>query len=352
VGQHHQTTRRERLLILGTGPLAAAVRREVDSGRAGRFEVVAVLADDREADVDLARLVADRAIDRIVVGVRERRGRLLHGLVACRLAGVAVERAEEFYERSTGKVPTDSLTSGSVMFWGRPQPSRLNDAASRTLSLSLAAAGILLGAGLAAAIALAIKLDSRGPVLFVQERVGRFGRPFKLLKFRTMHADGGGPSEWERDNGHRITRVGRWLRRFRLDELPQFVNVLRGEMDLVGPRPHPATNLLMLATVARNLAECGHPIPSYSMRTLVRPGLTGWAQVRYGYANDLAEEMEKLTYDLYYVKHRCFALDVRIVVETLWTVLRGTRVAGDRTGRRDRPAARPLSRLTAPASEP
>jgi len=128
-----------------------------------------------------------------------------------------------------------------------------------------------------------------------------------------MHPVEASPSEWARDNDDRITRVGRWLRRFRLDELPQFVNILRGDMNLVGPRPHPVTNYeLFLATV-----------PYYALRATVRPGVTGWAQVRYGYANNLEEETEKMRYDLYYIKHRSFGLDLRILLDTAKIVLLG-----------------------------
>src|SRR5690606_8460044 len=139
-------------------------------------------------------------------------------------------------------------------------------------------------------IAIAIKLDSRGPVLFVQDRIGLHGKHFKLYKFRTMRPAEARTSEWAGDNKHRITRVGHYLRKFRLDELPQFFNVLRGDMNLVGPRPHPASNFELFVLVSRNTPECGGQIPYYSLRSIVRPGITGWAQVRYRYANNLSEE--------------------------------------------------------------
>jgi lipopolysaccharide/colanic/teichoic acid biosynthesis glycosyltransferase len=125
------------------------------------------------------------------------------------------------------------------------------------------------------------------------------------------------------DNSDRITRLGYWLRRFRLDEIPQFINVVRGEMDLVGPRPHPVTNFSLFVTVLRNSPECGEQIPYYSLRATVRPGITGWAQVRYRYANNLEEEIEKVRYDLYYVKHRSVWLDLRILADTVKTVISG-----------------------------
>jgi lipopolysaccharide/colanic/teichoic acid biosynthesis glycosyltransferase len=150
--------------------------------------------------------------------------------------------------------------------------------------------------------------------LFVQERVGYRGRPFKLIKFRTMHPCNGKTSEWEGDNADRVTRVGRCLRKFRLDELPQFVNILRGEMNLVGPRPHPVSNFDLFVM----------KIPLYPFRAMVRPGLTGWAQVRYGYANNLDEETEKVRYDLYYVKKKVTLwFDLRILFETVKIVFFG-----------------------------
>jgi lipopolysaccharide/colanic/teichoic acid biosynthesis glycosyltransferase len=177
----------------------------------------------------------------------------------------------------------------------------------------------VLLAPLLIAIGLLIKFDSRGPTFFVQERIGRNGIPFNLIKFRTMHPADNRPSEWVQDNEGRITRVGKWLRRFRLDELPQLINVLRGEMNLIGPRPHPTSN-------QRTFVE---RIAYYGLRSMVRPGVTGWAQIRYGYANNLEEETEKMRYDLYYIKNQTVWLDIRILVETMLTMLMGD-AAGER----------------------
>src|SRR5206468_8565390 len=156
------------------------------------------------------------------------------------------------------------------------------------------------------------KAGSPGPVFFVHDRVGLRGRRLKLLKFRTMIAAERPVSEWVRDNGDRLTRVGKWLRLYHLDELPQLINVLRGEMNLVGPRPHPVRNFELFM----------EKIPYYALRATVRPGLTGWAQVRQGYANGLDEETEKMRYDLYYIKHMSAWLDLRILCHTarlLWS---------------------------------
>jgi lipopolysaccharide/colanic/teichoic acid biosynthesis glycosyltransferase len=181
------------------------------------------------------------------------------------------------------------------------------------VSVASAVVGLLLCAPLLIAIGVAVKLDSRGPMFFIQQRAGRNGRPFGLLKFRTMRPAKETRSEWVTDNIDRITRVGHYLRRFRLDELPQLVNVLRGDMNLVGPRPHPITNQAVFM----------EKIAYYGLRSTVRPGVTGWAQIRYGYANNLAEETEKMRYDLYYIKNRSLWLDVRIMLMTVATVLFG-----------------------------
>jgi lipopolysaccharide/colanic/teichoic acid biosynthesis glycosyltransferase len=228
----------------------------------------------------------------------------------------------------TGRVPIAHLTPGSLIFCGQIAPWKAYDWLARTVAFLVAAAGLAISWPLWAVIALAIKLDSRGPVFFTQDRIGMGGRPFRLFKFRTMEERRSAGSQWARDNDHRITRVGRWLRKYRLDELPQLWNILRGEMNFVGPRPHPVDNLVTLVAVARNVAECCAEMPYYSLRTKVPPGLTGWAQVRYGYANNLREEMEKLTYDLYYVKNRSMWLDLRILAETVRLVLSGLRSEG------------------------
>jgi lipopolysaccharide/colanic/teichoic acid biosynthesis glycosyltransferase len=201
---------------------------------------------------------------------------------------------------------------------------------ARALSLLAAFAGLIVLSPVMVAIALAIKLDSRGPVFFVQQRAGLYRMPFNLIKFRTMHPVQGQHSEWECDNSSRITRFGRWLRRFRLDELPQLINLLRGDMNLVGPRPHPMSNLELLVLTARNLSEVsGDAIPYYSLRCSVRPGITGWAQVRYRYANSLEQEVEKIRYDFYYLKHLSVWLDIRILFETIRIIVSGHRSVRD-----------------------
>jgi lipopolysaccharide/colanic/teichoic acid biosynthesis glycosyltransferase len=252
---------------------------------------------------------------RIIVALAERPCRLpIYELLRLRANGIVVEDVVDVYERLTGKVAIERVMPSSLTFatdfWPK---SGLQLFAGRLLSFAVAIYGLIGLAPLLALIALTIKLDSKGPVFFVQERIGVNGRPFKLIKFRTMHTATWPASEWVRDNQERITRVGKWLRRFRLDELPQFLNILRGDMNLVGPRPHPVSNFALFA----------ERIPYYALRCVVRPGVTGWAQIRYGYANDLEEEIEKMKYDLYYIKHFSFALDLRILRGSVRAVLRG-----------------------------
>src|SRR3989454_12467570 len=234
------------------------------------------------------------------------RGRVpVHELLKARVyQGIPIQNSVEVYERLTGKLAIEALTPSHLIFSEGFCQSRLSQAVRRCVSVLVATVGLVVTAPLAALIALAITVDSSGPVLFTQRRLGLHGKPFVLFKFRTMRPTTSPTSEWERDNRDRVTRVGKWLRRLWLDELPQLVNVLRGDMDLAGPRPHPQTNLELMILAVRNLSELsGEAIPYYSFRCSVRPGITGWAQIRYGYANTLEEEMEKIRYDFYYLKH-------------------------------------------------
>jgi exopolysaccharide biosynthesis polyprenyl glycosylphosphotransferase len=351
----------ERVLVIGTGPLAQRALEAAEHQGRGRYVIVGVVDDETDAEdavvspderlgpaSHLDRIIETTRPDRIVMALAERRRRLpIPPLLEARLRGIMIEDGAAFYERLTGKIAIEALTPSSLIFsqaFRTPLPSLW---LGRALSLGVALIGGVALSPVIGAIAILIRLDSPGPVLFVQERVGRGGRRFLLLKFRTMHVTDAAHSEWARDNADRITRVGLWLRRFRLDELPQFVNVIRGDMDLVGPRPHPFSNFSLFVTVLRNSPECGEQIPYYSIRSLARPGITGWAQVRYRYANNLEEEIEKMRYDLYYVKHRSFWLDLRILADTVKTVL-GGRESLDAEPEPRAPAGAPRSLRVAP----
>ena len=329
--------RPKRALILGGGQLASDLIREIGRSPGCGYTLAGILADAGVPTGAVGRLPVFRSLDDlqtvidgvrpdcIIVALSERRGRLpIHELVAARVHGrISVLDGEEVYERLTGKIAIELLTPSTVIFSHDFRPTRTAASIARLVSVVVAAVGLVCLLPLLAAIALLIKFDSRGPVLFVQERIGLRGRRFRLLKFRTMHPSANRMSEWVRDNGDRITRAGRWLRRFRLDELPQFINVLKGDMNIIGPRPHPVSNWELFVLVSRNTPACGEQIPYYSLRSLVRPGITGWAQVRYQYANDLDEEIEKMRYDLYYIKHLSLLLDLRILLETIKVVTLG-----------------------------
>jgi exopolysaccharide biosynthesis polyprenyl glycosylphosphotransferase len=315
----------ERALILGTGTLARQIVEELARRKNGPDLLVGIADDGAAVDPPLGKLlvgpltslgalIQDLRPDRIVVALADRRGRLPVGeLLEARVRGVAVEDAVDLYERLTGKLAIESLTPSNLIASKDFRKSHIDLAWSHALSIVVSAVALVALAPLLAFIALAIKVDSPGPVFFVHARVGLGGRRFSLIKFRTMLPAQAATSEWVGDNGTRITRVGRWLRRFRLDELPQLLNVIRGDMNLVGPRPHPVSNFELFR----------QNIPYYSLRATIRPGVTGWAQVRQGYANNLEEETEKMRYDLYYIKHMSVWLDLRILLATIRTVLAG-----------------------------
>ena len=315
-----------RVLILGSGPMAAKVIEAIEAPGSPRFTVAGVVDDERPAPESpaanrwlgpcerLAAIVRHVRPACILVAAADRRDRLpMESLLESRVRGVVVEDAVEFYERLTGKMAIEALRPSVLIMAKGFRNHGAAETMARLVSVIVAGAGLVLVAPLLAALAAAIKLDSCGPVFFVQERAGRDGRPFGLIKFRTMHPCAEARSEWVMDNIDRITRLGRWLRRFRLDELPQLVNVLRGEMNLIGPRPHPTSNHEVFTT----------RIAYYGVRSSVRPGVTGWAQVRYGYANNLDEETEKMRYDLFYIKNRSVWLDARILIETVGIILFG-----------------------------
>ena len=291
--------------------------------------VVGFVDDDRElwgGEVDgvpvlggadsLADAVARFGVGEVVVAVPHRAGSALLGALAeCLQLGVDVVPMSQVYETLLRRVPVNYLESG-WLFSSFVEAVRRKDAsriAKRALDMAGATAGLGMLAVLTLMIAPAIWLDSGRPIFFRQRRVGRGGAPFTLIKFRTMvqDAEADGPPRWAGRRDPRVTRVGRFLRRTRLDELPNVVNVLGGEMSLVGPRPERP----------EFVAQLEHEVPFYRTRLLVRPGLTGWAQVNYPYGDSVQGALEKLEYDLYYVKHRSLFVDLWILVRTVGTVV-------------------------------
>jgi exopolysaccharide biosynthesis polyprenyl glycosylphosphotransferase len=316
----------ERVVIMGGGRLAAELSEQIATRPDLAMRVAGVVAPDGDAVAGVRRLggygdVADVVLrerpQRIIVAMPDRRGNLpVSALLACRFRGVRVEEGTKAYERFTRRLAVESLTPSALIFGDGFRVSRAQLALKRAMSVLIATIALVATAPLIALIALGIKLESRGPVFFIQERIGLGGRPFRLIKFRTMRqleraADG----IWERDNASRVTRFGAVLRRYRLDELPQCVNILKGDMSLVGPRPEMASNVATFSAV----------IPFYNLRHEVRPGLTGWAQVRAGYSMSTEEVTRKLCYDLYYIKHLSLRFDLWILFDTVKFVLSGKR---------------------------
>jgi sugar transferase (PEP-CTERM system associated) len=313
---------RERVYVLGAGDYARsiveAIRTHPDIGMEVVFwEDVQLEASQRKQlwISVLDRLAkADPPVHRIIVAMEVQRGELpVQELLMLRFRGIDVEEDSALRERLYGKIQLDGLRPSSFLYSEgfRILPSQ--QFTRQLVSLSAAALGLLSFLPFFPFVALAVKLTSKGPLFFRQPRVGMGGRIFDVVKFRTMFTDAeSGGAKWATKDDPRVTKVGMILRKTRIDEIPQLWNVLRGDMGFVGPRPERPEFVAWLT----------QELPFYYLRTLIRPGLTGWAQVRYGYGATLAETKEKLEYDLYYIKHMSLGLDLLIMFETIKTILR------------------------------
>ena len=319
----------ERILIVGSGPLAIELAREVIDRPDAGFRVVGFADNDPELlgkslinprvvglTSDLDKIVSRENIDRIVVAMGERRGQFpVDQLLQLSLSGnVSIEEGASFYERVTGRVHLNMMRPSWMIFSGRKRQARFNATARAVFHRAVALIGAVLSLPIALLTALLIKLESRGPVLYKQERVGRNGKVFTVMKFRSMRVDAekDGPV-WATSGDDRVTRVGRIIRKIRVDEIPQFWNILKGEMNFVGPRPE-------RPHFVRQLAD---EIPYYEQRHLIAPGLTGWAQIKYPYGSSIEDARQKLQYDLYYIKNQSLMLDATILFETIKTILFG-----------------------------
>ena len=263
---------------------------------------------------DLEKIVLENRPDVVVVALSERRGVFPYReILDCKLRGIRVEDWPTFYEKLTGKILIQNLRPSWLIFSEGFTRTGFIRTMKRTVDVLCSALGLCVSLPLMVCISLLIKLGSRGPIFFRQERVGEYGKAFTLYKFRTMIADAEketGPV-WAQKLDPRITKLGSILRRTGMDEIPQLFNVLKGDMSLVGPRPERP----------HFVAELQEKIPYYSQRLTVKPGVTGWAQVRYGYGATVEDALEKLQYDLYYIKNMSFFLDFLIVLSTLHKVL-------------------------------
>jgi exopolysaccharide biosynthesis polyprenyl glycosylphosphotransferase len=267
-----------------------------------------------ELTESLSELAARLEVSDIVVALEDRRGSLpTDDLMRCRLDGIVVHESESFFEHLTGKIPAEAMRPSYLIFNRGFLQHPLAQITKRVFDVVFGLVVLFLAWPVMLAAAVAIRLDSPGPILFRQERTGQNGRPFTLCKFRSMRADAEkltGPV-WAQANDPRITRVGGFLRRSRIDELPQIFNVLAGSMSFVGPRPErPAF-----------VEELVETIPYYDQRHIAKPGLTGWAQINYPYGNTVEDALQKLQYDLFYIKFQSLLFDVSIVMNTVKTVL-------------------------------
>jgi sugar transferase (PEP-CTERM system associated) len=318
----------ERTLILGDGPLAGPLLAELRSHSELGIRVVGQLniptsgdggfaqgsiEEQREALMNLAKSYEP---DRIIVALGERRGKLpVEALLELKSSGVRVQDDREIYETVTGKVPLESLHLSWLLFSPGFRVSHPLLIYKNVASFTISVIALVLSLPIMALIALAIRMDSVGPIIFRQRRVGRGGKIFTLYKFRSMFdgADQNGKHLPAELTDQRFTRVGRLLRRSRLDELPQFFNILRGDMHLVGPRPF----------VPDQEQECVEKIPYYRQRWVVKPGATGWAQVNRGYNATIEDNKDKLAYDLFYIKNVSIGLDLLILFRTIKILLLG-----------------------------
>lgn len=319
----------QKILFLGSNAVAQAVAERIIAHPELGMYAVGVLSDQHAPGHELfgtqvlggisflRQAVAEYKPDRIVVGLTERRQSLpVHDLLDIRFLGVRIEEAAATYEAATGRVATTELRPSQLIFSSELGPIPRAMRLQTLYSVFIAAVAILLSAPIMLLVAIAVKLTSKGPILFRQKRVGLNGDTFTVFKFRTMRVDAEAKTGavWATRNDPRVTSIGRQLRKTRLDEFPQLFNVLRGDMSVVGPRPE-------RPEFVRTLTE---QIPFYRQRHCVKPGITGWAQINYKYGETLQDTIIKLEYDLYYIKNLSFSLDMYIMFHTAKVMLFST----------------------------
>jgi sugar transferase (PEP-CTERM system associated) len=329
MGRARQNILAERVLIIGSDDTALAIAGWLENHEHLGYKFLGIIADPAlttpEFDGNLVigtpdqllEVALNRRATKIVVAQQDSRGHLsLDTLLECKTSGIPVWRASDFYEKTSSKILLDDIRIKSWLTFSEGFViTNTYLFAKRWIDLIVSAIGLVIAAPLMVIIAVAVRLDSPGPILYRQERIGYQGEPFMILKFRSMKkgAESGTGPRWAKKADDRITRVGHVLRRLRLDEIPQLWNVLRGDMSLVGPRPEREAFMEELAEASQ----------LYEYRHAVRPGITGWAQVNNGYAASVSESMEKLGYDLYYLRHISVLFDLLILAKSIKVVLLG-----------------------------
>ncbi|MDY7031604.1 MAG: TIGR03013 family XrtA/PEP-CTERM system glycosyltransferase [Thermodesulfobacteriota bacterium] len=319
----------ERVLILGSGELASDIAREILERKDSGFFVVGFLeGEEKMVGVSivnpkvigtygqLLQVVDEEKIDRIVVAIQQRRGQMpVKDLLECRLKRIRIEEGTSFYERLTGKIPVQNIYPSWLIFSGGFRRLIISNTAKRVFEMIVSVCVLFFFLPIILFTSILIKIDSKGPVFFTQKRAGKDGKVYRLIKFRSMrhNAESETGPVWAQVNDNRITRVGRIIRKARIDEIPQIFNVLKGDMSIVGPRPERPFFVKKLEK----------KIPYYSQRLCVKPGVTGWAQIKYNYGASEEDSMKKLQYDMYYIKNMSVCLDILIIFETIKVVLFG-----------------------------
>jgi sugar transferase (PEP-CTERM system associated) len=318
------------VIVLGTGPLAKKIGDLILStnhqhtlkgyvnmtGESVQVPAGSIISNSNGNGDGLVQTVREKKAHKLVVSLSERRGVFpLQDVLNCKFSGVEVVDAPSFYEEITGKLLIENTTPSWFIFSNGFKMTSSRRFYKRIADIMCSLTGLALTTPLLPLVALMIKMDSRGPVFLRQVRVGEMEKKFILYKFRTMRQDAekGTGAVWAQKNDPRVTRVGRLLRKIRIDEVPQLFNVLKGEMSFIGPRPERP----------EFVGELKKIIPYYSERHFVKPGVTGWAQIRYPYGASIEDAVEKLRYDLYYIKNISLLLDMLIVLETIKVVLFG-----------------------------
>ncbi len=314
-----------RILVLGAGAWAKRIAELERDGHKQGFSCVGFIPMGSGAPaIDESRIltginslsdfVRENDIEEVVVAVEERRGGLpIEALLACKFEGVSVTEYETFWERETGRVDLDALHPSWLVFSDGFVGGRLHSSLKRTVDIVASLVLLVFSLPVLIVTAIAVRVDSPGPILFRQERVGLNGRPFMLLKFRSMRPDAEreGTPRWAAANDERVTRVGGFIRMSRIDELPQIFNVLKGDMSFIGPRPERPFFV----------EELTAKIPYYAARHRVKPGISGWAQLNYPYGASIEDAREKLQYDLYYIKNYSVFLDIVVLLQTVRVIL-------------------------------
>jgi len=319
----------ERILIVGSGPLAIEIGTEILSMNSLGYHIVGFIDKDPAmvgvkilnpsiigAYVQLPEIAQEERINRIIVALPEQRGSLpIDALLRCKLSGIRSDEGISFFEQMTGKIHLENLKPSWLIFSDGFKIQKSKKIIKRSMDIFFSVTGLILAVPLFLVISLLIRLDSSGPVFYRQERIGENGKKFSLLKFRSMEADAEADlvPVWAQEGDTRVTRIGKFLRRTRMDELPQLFNVLRGEMSFVGPRPERPWFVEQLEK----------EIPYYRLRFSIKPGITGWAQIKYQYGSSVKDAIEKLQYELYYIKNLSFSLDLAILFSTIKVVLSG-----------------------------